>query len=169
MVRTYGFTGDDSGPVFAGATRERSALRVRFEHAWTGLIARDKPLQSFEVAGDDRVFYPATAAIEGDTLLVRAPRGAGAGGGALRLAERPPRPTSPTAPGCRPRPSAATPGEPRRGRYGDSGASHTSLKGCTSRDVGYTPCTRGWTRLTLEYTYSGSTGDSRASISSSRP
>jgi sialate O-acetylesterase len=73
MVRTYGFTGDDSGPVFAGATRERSALRVRFEHAWTGLIARDKPLQSFEVAGDDRVFYPATAAIEGDTLLVRAP------------------------------------------------------------------------------------------------
>ncbi|MFO1446919.1 MAG: sialate O-acetylesterase [Opitutaceae bacterium] len=72
-AQTYGFTSDYSGPVFASAEREKSALRVRFTHASNGLIARDRPLQSFEVAGADRVFHPASAAIDGETLLVSAP------------------------------------------------------------------------------------------------
>ena len=72
-AKVYGISGDFSGPIFAGAVRERAALRVYFEHAGTGLTARDKPLQSFEVAAEDRVFRPAIAAIDGDTLLVSAP------------------------------------------------------------------------------------------------
>ena len=32
-----------------------------------------KPLQAFELAGTDRKFYPATARIEHDTILVSAP------------------------------------------------------------------------------------------------
>jgi len=72
--RVYGFAGEDSGPVFASATREGAALRIRFTHAGDGLIARDKPVQSLEVAGADRKFFPATAKIEHDTLLVSAPQ-----------------------------------------------------------------------------------------------
>ncbi|MBI5766818.1 MAG: sialate O-acetylesterase [Verrucomicrobia bacterium] len=85
--RVYGVMGDDTGPTFASATRESlpagagaarstdsgQALRVRFTHA-TGLIARDKPVQSLEVAGADRKFFPATARIERDTLLVSSPQ-----------------------------------------------------------------------------------------------
>jgi sialate O-acetylesterase len=70
--RVYGITGDDTGPTFAGALREGTALRVRFNHA-SGLIAHDKPVQSLEVAGADRVFHPATAKIERESLLVSAP------------------------------------------------------------------------------------------------
>jgi sialate O-acetylesterase len=71
--RVYGIVCDDTGPTFAGATREGPALRVRFEHAG-GLIAHDKPVQSLEVAGADKKFYPATGKIERDTLLVSAPQ-----------------------------------------------------------------------------------------------
>ncbi|MCX6955181.1 MAG: sialate O-acetylesterase [Verrucomicrobia bacterium] len=70
--RTYAVTVDDTGPTFASVTREGPALRVRFTHA-SGLIAFGKPVQSVEVAGADRVFRPATAKIDRDTLLVVSP------------------------------------------------------------------------------------------------
>jgi sialate O-acetylesterase len=53
--------------------REGAALRVTFAHAGDGLVAHDRPVQSLEVAGADRVFRPATAQIIRDTLLVSAP------------------------------------------------------------------------------------------------
>jgi sialate O-acetylesterase len=68
--RVYGLTTDDSGPTFASATREGAAMRVRFNHVSGGLIARDKPVQSLELAGADRVFYPADGRIDRDTLVV---------------------------------------------------------------------------------------------------
>jgi sialate O-acetylesterase len=70
--RLYGTTVDDTGPTFAGVTREGSALRVRFTTA-SGLIAHAKPVQSLELAGADKVFRPATAKIDRETLLVSAP------------------------------------------------------------------------------------------------
>ena len=45
-------------------------MRVRFTQGGIGLIARDKPVQSLELAGADKVFYPAEGKIEGDTLKV---------------------------------------------------------------------------------------------------
>ena len=71
--RVYGITGGDTGPKYAGITREGSALRVKFTHASDGLVAHDQPVQSLEIAGADRVFRPATAKIIRDTLLVSAP------------------------------------------------------------------------------------------------
>jgi sialate O-acetylesterase len=77
--RVYGIIGDDTGPTFTGVLRETlpggrgEALRVRFTHAQSGLIAREKPVQSVEIAGADRVFHRATATIERDTLLVSSP------------------------------------------------------------------------------------------------
>ena len=45
---------------------------MKFTHA-SGLNAHDKPAQSLEVAGADKIFHPATARIERETLLVTSP------------------------------------------------------------------------------------------------
>ena len=71
--RVYGITGDDTGPTFVGAAREGAALRVKFTHASAGLVAHDKPVQSLELAGANKVFHPATVLIDRDSLLVSAP------------------------------------------------------------------------------------------------
>jgi len=71
--RVYGITAADTGPTFVAAVREGAALRVTFTHAGDGLVAHDRPAQSLEIAGADRVFRPATAKIVRDTLLVSAP------------------------------------------------------------------------------------------------
>ena len=42
-------------------------------HAGSGLVAHQRPTQSLEIAGADKVFYAATAKIERDTLLVSSP------------------------------------------------------------------------------------------------
>ena len=71
--RLYGIPGDDSGPMFAGATRAGAALRVHFTHADNGLVAHDQPVQALELAGADKNFHPAQGRIERDTLLVTSP------------------------------------------------------------------------------------------------
>jgi sialate O-acetylesterase len=71
-AKIFGGAVDFSGPVFRSATREGAALRVSFEHAGSGLIARDQPLQEFQIAGADKKFFPTTAKIEGETVLVSA-------------------------------------------------------------------------------------------------
>jgi sialate O-acetylesterase len=72
--QVYGVTADYSGPVFVAAERAGPGLRVRFRFADNGLTAAAKPLQSFELAGVDRKFYPATASIVRDTVLVQSPQ-----------------------------------------------------------------------------------------------
>ena len=72
-TQVYGIPVDSHGPEFARATRDGAALRVYFSHAATGLIAYNRPVQSLEIAGADRKFYPATARIDRGTLVVSAP------------------------------------------------------------------------------------------------
>jgi sialate O-acetylesterase len=72
--RVYDLTCDDTGPTFASATREGATMRVRFTHATGGLLAREKPVQSLELAGPDRVFHAADGKIDRDTLVVSAPK-----------------------------------------------------------------------------------------------
>ena len=73
-AKVYKITGDSSGPRFASAEREGNALRVQFDEVATGLIAEGRPPQALEVAGEDRKFYPATAVLESNTLLVKSPQ-----------------------------------------------------------------------------------------------
>ena len=68
--RIYGITGDDTGPTFARAIRDGAMIRVRFTHVSNGLVAHEKPVQSLEVAGADKKFYPANGKIDQDSLLV---------------------------------------------------------------------------------------------------
>jgi len=71
LARDYGFkTIIDSGPVFAKAEREGAGYRVSFAPSTSGLIAPLNELVGFELAGEDKVFKPATAVIEKDTVLV---------------------------------------------------------------------------------------------------
>ncbi len=74
----YGEAGVSTGPLYREATRElnsdgSSSLRVWFDHA-DGLTSKGKPLTAFEVAGPDHHFVPATAHLDGETVLVRSPQ-----------------------------------------------------------------------------------------------
>jgi sialate O-acetylesterase len=62
-----------SGPVFRQATREGNRLRLWFDHTGGGLRARGGVLKEFVLAGPDRVFHPAQATIEGDTVVLSSP------------------------------------------------------------------------------------------------
>jgi sialate O-acetylesterase len=68
----YGEQIEYSGPVFASMQIERGGAVLRFTHPGGGLVAKGGPLIGFTIAGTDKVFHPATAAIEGDTVKVSA-------------------------------------------------------------------------------------------------
>lgn len=70
LARTYGQKIVDSGPVFAKADLEGAAFRVSFTRTDGGLIAPLNTLAGFELAGEDKVFKPAEAKIENDTVVV---------------------------------------------------------------------------------------------------
>ncbi len=66
---SYGEAIEYSGPLFRQATPEGSAIRIWFDHA-KGLMAKGGELTGFEVAGRDGQFSPATASIDGATVVV---------------------------------------------------------------------------------------------------
>lgn len=60
-----------SGPIYESMEAEGSRVRVKFRYADGGLTARDgKPLNWFSLAGSDKKFVPATATIDGETVVV---------------------------------------------------------------------------------------------------
>ncbi|MFM9994472.1 MAG: family 16 glycoside hydrolase [Phycisphaerales bacterium] len=74
LSKTYGKTDvESSGPMFKSFQKQSGAIRVAFDHA-NGLMSRDGPPGSFIVAGADRRFFKARAAIDGDTIVVSSPR-----------------------------------------------------------------------------------------------
>ncbi len=60
------------GPLFRQATGEPGGMRVWFDHA-DGMTSRGAPVIGFEIAGADRKFIPATARIDGATVVVTGP------------------------------------------------------------------------------------------------
>jgi sialate O-acetylesterase len=65
----YGETGlEYSGPMFRQATIEGSSIRAWFDHA-NGLTAKGGQVTSVEVAGADGKFVPATATVDGETIV----------------------------------------------------------------------------------------------------
>ena len=69
---SYGEKLEYSGPVFRQATPEGGAIRAWFDHA-DGLRAQGGTVTGFEVAGADGKFVPATAKIEGATIVASSP------------------------------------------------------------------------------------------------
>lgn len=72
LARTYGKSGIvDSGPMFQGMKVEENKVRLSFSHIGGGLSTNDGgDLRHFTIAGSDKVFHPAMANIDGDTIIV---------------------------------------------------------------------------------------------------
>ena len=72
-AQVYGENIESSGPQPVQATANGAAVEIIFSHAH-GLKTSDaKTASSFEVAGDDGVFYPATATLAAEKALLSAP------------------------------------------------------------------------------------------------
>jgi sialate O-acetylesterase len=68
----YGEHIEYSGPLPHAVTVDGTRLRVQFDHAHGGLVAKNGVLRSFEVAGIDQKYVPAQATIDGDAVLISA-------------------------------------------------------------------------------------------------
>ncbi|MFN0137799.1 MAG: sialate O-acetylesterase [Phycisphaerae bacterium] len=61
-----------SGPIYKSMTVEGGAIRLNFEHLGGGLVCKGSEFVEFTIAGEDRKFVPATAKIDGDSIVVHA-------------------------------------------------------------------------------------------------
>jgi sialate O-acetylesterase len=68
----YGEPIEYSGPFVHQVTSDGGSLRIRFDHAQSGLMAKDGAVRGFSVAAADEKYVPAVARIEGDTVVVSA-------------------------------------------------------------------------------------------------
>ncbi len=74
LVKTYGLKGIEySGPVLKEMKVEGSLVKLTFDHAKNGLTTFGKELKNFEVAGENKRFYPATASITGEGISLSSP------------------------------------------------------------------------------------------------
>jgi sialate O-acetylesterase len=68
----YGEPIEYSGPLVRQVTSDGGSLRIRFDHAQSGLMAKNSAVRGFFVAAADEKYVPAAAKIEGDTVVVSA-------------------------------------------------------------------------------------------------
>jgi sialate O-acetylesterase len=72
LNKTYGKTGIAYiGPAYKTLKVTDGKAVLTFSEIPNGLTAYDKPLVSFEIAGNDKIFYPAEAFISGKTVIVQ--------------------------------------------------------------------------------------------------
>ncbi|MFT4202833.1 MAG: sialate O-acetylesterase [Chitinophagaceae bacterium] len=70
LAKTYGFKNIPySGPVYKSMKTERNTILLAFQNG-EGLYLKNNSSSNFEVAGSNKVFYPATAVVEGQTVRV---------------------------------------------------------------------------------------------------
>jgi sialate O-acetylesterase len=73
LTRTYGKSGESSGPIFRESLVQNDRVIIKFDHTAGGLVAKDAPLRQFAIAGTDGRFAWAEAVIEGDNVIVSNP------------------------------------------------------------------------------------------------
>jgi len=59
-----------SGPIYQSMKIEAAKIRVSFDHLGSGLVAKDGSLTNFMIAGADKKFVPAKAAINNGSVVV---------------------------------------------------------------------------------------------------
>ena len=71
LAETYHKTGFSyKSPLYKNMEIKKDKAIVSFDNVPTGLMSKDKKINAVQVAGADKVFYPADAKIEGDKLIV---------------------------------------------------------------------------------------------------
>jgi sialate O-acetylesterase len=75
LSHNYGFKSlQYSGPLYKGMKVKDGQIRIMFDEVGNGLVAKNGELKEFVIAGDDQVFYPGQAKIDGKTLIVSSPQ-----------------------------------------------------------------------------------------------
>ena len=72
LHKTYGRDNIFSGPMFRALKISGNKAILSFTNTGSGLYVKDASVNGFEVAGIDRKFYPATAVIQGGSIVVTA-------------------------------------------------------------------------------------------------
>jgi sialate O-acetylesterase len=72
LRNVYGKNIVSGGPVYQSMTITGNTATLTFANTGSGLVAKnnDGKLSGFEIAGEDKIFYPATATIVGNTVVV---------------------------------------------------------------------------------------------------
>jgi hypothetical protein len=59
-----------SGPIYSQMKIKKNRVQLFFDYADSGLVQKGDALKEFEIAGEDQVFYPADAKIDGKIVVV---------------------------------------------------------------------------------------------------
>ena len=70
LSQTYGRSIVPSGPIYSQMMIEGNRIRIQFDHANSGLVAKNGALKTFVIAGEDRRFFEAKAVIEENSVVV---------------------------------------------------------------------------------------------------
>ena len=70
LAKDYGKEIPYSGPLYTGYQIEGETIRVFFDYAADGIVAKDGKVTGFTIADKDRKFVEAKAVIEGDSVVV---------------------------------------------------------------------------------------------------
>ncbi|TDD95729.1 sialate O-acetylesterase [Flavobacterium cellulosilyticum] len=63
-----------SGPIYNHMKINKDRIQLFFDYADSGLVKTGDFLKEFEIAGEDQIFYPADAKIDGKTIVVSSPK-----------------------------------------------------------------------------------------------
>jgi sialate O-acetylesterase len=63
LIKNYGKIGAPSGPIIKSISIKNDTINLRFDYTGVGLTAFGAGFSDFEIAGANKVFYPATATI----------------------------------------------------------------------------------------------------------
>ena len=75
LAKTYGLTGFEfESPVFKALEIKGSIVTVAFDNAPNGITSYGKEVTGFEIAGENKVFYPATAELRRKSVLLSSPQ-----------------------------------------------------------------------------------------------
>ncbi len=71
LAKTYGKENIVySGPIYKSMKIEDNKIRISFDHIGSGLYCKGDKLTCFTIAGSDKIFHPAKAVIDNNTILV---------------------------------------------------------------------------------------------------
>ncbi|MDN3668651.1 sialate O-acetylesterase [Echinicola jeungdonensis] len=74
LAKTYGLEGFEySSPTFEAMEIKGSTVVVAFDNVPNGITSYGKEVKSFEIAGEDKRFYPATAELRRKSILLSSP------------------------------------------------------------------------------------------------
>jgi sialate O-acetylesterase len=74
LAQTYGKRIEYSGPSYRSMKVTGDRVRLKFDHAKGGLVAKGGKPAGFAIAGEDHKFVWADATIDGETVIVSSPK-----------------------------------------------------------------------------------------------